>query len=151
MNLQRLKWTKNVRRIDDAWAYAEFKAGQLFKLAWKDDKGNASKPQKDDLILLRQKGYVTHLVKLLDYKPENETWAGDYSIYRIVETLWAINYDNPAPILKSDSLFDYFEIRNYQGGDVMELKTLHSFKKRWDGDGSLESFQKHVQAILNMN
>ena len=36
MDLQRLKWTKNVRRIDDAWAYAEFKAGQLFKLAWKD-------------------------------------------------------------------------------------------------------------------
>lgn len=53
MDLQRLKWTKNVKRGDKAWAYSQFKVADLFKLAWKDDEVDASKPQKDDLILLR--------------------------------------------------------------------------------------------------
>jgi hypothetical protein len=35
MDLQRLRWTKNVKRDDGAWAYSDFKIGDLFKLAWK--------------------------------------------------------------------------------------------------------------------
>lgn len=48
MNLTNLKWTKNIRRADGAWAYSEFKAYHLFKLAWRDNEPNANKPQKDD-------------------------------------------------------------------------------------------------------
>ncbi|MCC5637061.1 hypothetical protein LC593_14595 [Nostoc sp. CHAB 5844] len=52
MDLQRLKWTKNVRREDGEWAYWRYKADDLFRLAWKDDEANTSRPQKSDLILV---------------------------------------------------------------------------------------------------
>jgi hypothetical protein len=148
MDLQRLRWTKNVKRGDDAWAYSQFKAGDLFKLAWKDDEANASKPQKDDLILLRQKGYVTHLVKVLDYKPEREAWEGDYNIYRIVEILWTIACDRPPPSAKADEVFGYPEVLDYRGGNVMELGTLPTFKQRWDSDGGLGAFQEYVRDLF---
>jgi hypothetical protein len=35
------------------WAYKSFKVGNLFKLAGKDDEGNGSKPQREELILLQ--------------------------------------------------------------------------------------------------
>lgn len=145
MNLQRLKWTKNVRRIDGAWAYSQFKVSELFKLAWKDDEANASKPEKDDLILLRQKGYVTHLVRVLDYKPEREFPIADYDIYRIVEVVWSIDCSNPPISAKADVMFGYSEVLSYQGGNIMELKTLTTFKKCWDKDGGLVGFQRHIQ------
>ncbi|MEH2436608.1 MAG: hypothetical protein V7K25_20590 [Nostoc sp.] len=44
MNLQHLKWTKNVRPADGGYAYSEFKVSELFKLAWKDDEANANRP-----------------------------------------------------------------------------------------------------------
>jgi hypothetical protein len=57
-----------------------FNVGNLFKLAWKDDEGNANKPQRGDLILVRQSSYVTHLVEVLDYKAEREKWR-DFNIH----------------------------------------------------------------------
>ncbi|MCL1491627.1 MAG: hypothetical protein M1G31_12870 [Pseudanabaena sp. Salubria-1] len=78
MNLSRLQWTKNVKP-SDGWAYSEFGVSQLFKLAWKDDEANAKRPDRDDLILLRQHGYVTHLVKVLNRQAEREDWQGNYN------------------------------------------------------------------------
>ncbi|MFM6899926.1 MAG: hypothetical protein ACKPKF_22570, partial [Microcystis panniformis] len=114
MDLQYLKWTKNVRRNDGTWAYREYKVSDSFQLAWKDDEVNANKPEKDSLILLRQRGYVTHLVKVLDCKAEREIGKDNYDIYRIVEVLWAIDFDNPPVSAKADAMFDY-RVR-YQGG-----------------------------------
>lgn len=151
MDLQRLKWTKNVKRGDGAWAYSQFKASDLFKLAWKDDEVNASKPEKDDLILLRQQGYATHLVKVLDYKPERETRQGDYNIYRIVEVLWAIDFNNLPISAKADAVFGYSEVLDYRSGNVMELEALPTFKQRWDNNGGLESFQVHIQSLLPLS
>ena len=151
MDLQRLRWTKNVKRGDDAWAYSQFKAGDLFKLAWKDNEANASKPQKDDLILLRQKGYVTHLVKVLDYKPEREDWESDYSIYRIVEVVWTSDCDYPPLSTKADEVFGYREVLDYQGGNVMELETLPTFRQCWDSDGGLGTFQEHVRDLFKLS
>ena len=149
MDLQRLKWTKNVKPSDKPWAYEEFKVGKLFKLTWKDDETNAGKPQKNDLILLRQNGYVTHLVGVLDDNPGHETGGGDYSIYRIVETLWAEDCTNPSQSAKAEVVFDYPV--NYRGGDVMELETLPTFKQRWDNDNGLQGFQSHVQGLLALS
>ncbi|QSJ16116.1 hypothetical protein JYQ62_30835 [Nostoc sp. UHCC 0702] len=147
MDLQHLKWTKNVKRADGDWAYREFKIDHLFKLAWRDSVANASRPQKNDLILLRQKGYVTHLVKVLDDKPDRET-SDDYGIYRIVETLWTVDFDNPSPIVKSDKVFGYSV--KYQGGDVMKLETLPTFDERWYTNGGLQAFQEQVRDALKL-
>lgn len=148
MNLQDLKWTKNVKRDDGDWAYKKFKASDLFKLAWKDDYANASKPKKDDLILLRQQGFVTHLVKILDYKPEHETGKGDWDIYRIAEVLWNIDFDIFPVSAKADTMFGYSQVLKYRGGDVMELAALPTFQEHWDNKGGLKVFQAHVRNFL---
>jgi hypothetical protein len=151
LDLQRLKWTKNVKPQDNEfWAYSQFKTGHLFKLNWKEDETDASRPLKDDLILLRQRGYVTHLVKVLDYKPEREAWQGDFNIYRIVETSWVMGWDNPPDSAKADKVFGYPGVLRYEGGNVMELETLPTFKQRWDSNGGLKKFQEHVHSQLDL-
>ena len=121
MNLERLQWTKNVKD-SDGWAYCEFKEGELFKLAWRNDEANANRLERDDLILLRQLGYVTHVVKVLDHQAEREDWQGEYNLYRIVEVVWAISNTNPPPSAKADIIFDYPGVLNLQGGNVMKLE-----------------------------
>jgi hypothetical protein len=125
-----------------------FKVGNLFKLAWKEDKGNASKPQREDQILLRQSGYVTHLVEVLDYKPEREKWQGDFNIYRIVEVVWVIDWNTLPSFAKADEIFGY--PINLQGGDVMFLETMPTFQQHWQNQGGLSSFQVRVRATLNL-
>jgi hypothetical protein len=151
MDLQDLKWTKNVRRGDGAWAYSQYKVSDLFKLAWKDDEANANRPEKGSLILLRQQGYVTHLVRILDYKAEREVGKGDYDIYRIVEVRWAIDFDNPPVSAKADAMFDYPEVLDYRSGNVMELENLPTFKQRWDDNGGLGGFQTYMQNLLGLS
>jgi hypothetical protein len=150
MNLQSLKWTKNVRpKNDEPWAYQAFKSGNLFKLAWKDDEGNANKPQRGDLVLVRQSGYVTHLVEILDYKSEREKWQGDFNIYRIVEVLWVIDWQALPSSVKADEVFGY-SVKAYQGGDVMFLETMPTFHQHWQNQGGLPAFQERVRAMLNL-
>jgi hypothetical protein len=149
MDLQALKWTKNVRRNDGTWAYRKYKVSSPFQLEWKDDEVNANKPEKDSLILLRQRGYVTHLVKVLDCKAKREIGKDNYDIYRIVEVLWAIDFDNRPVSAKADKMFDY-RVR-YQGGNVMELEKLPTFRQRWDDDGGLGGFQTYIQNLLGLS
>lgn len=147
MDLQRLQWTKNVKPVE-GWAYREFKEGELFKLAWKDDEANANRLERDDLILLRQHGYVTHIVKVLNRQAEHEDSASEWNIYRIVEVMWGIGSTNPSPSLKADLIFGYPEVLAYMGGDVMKLEELPTFKKTWDVQGGLLAFQQHIQSRL---
>lgn len=153
MDLKNLKWTKSItpQGKDYGWAYSKFKVYEPFKLSWKNNENNASKPKKDDLILLRQKGYVTHLVKVLDCEPERDPWKGDFHIYRIVDTLWVIDdWENPPASNEVKEVFGYDEVRYYQGGDVMELDNVPSFKKHWDSKGGLDGFQNFVRTQLNL-
>jgi hypothetical protein len=113
MDLRSLKWTKNIKPTgQEPWAYQSFSVGSLFKLAWKEDEGNASKSQRADLILLRQGSYVTHLVEVLGKKPGHEKWEGDFGIYRIVEALWVIDWKNLPSFAKADEVFGY-SVKSY--------------------------------------
>jgi hypothetical protein len=145
MNLERLQWTKNVKD-SDGWAYCEFKKGELFKLAWRNDEANANRLERDDLILLRQLGYVTHVVKVLNRQAEREDWQGEYNLYRIVEVVWAIGSTNPPPSAKADIIFGYPVI--LMGGNVMKLEDLPTFKDAWDSRGGIAMFREHVQSKL---
>ncbi|MEX0268111.1 hypothetical protein AB3R30_03115 [Leptolyngbyaceae cyanobacterium UHCC 1019] len=147
MNLQHLQWTKNVKPTD-GWAYCEFKSSELFKLAWKDDEANANRPKRNDLILLRQHGYVTHLVKVLNRQVEREERQGDFNLYRIVEVEWSIDGTNPPISAKADVIFGYSAVLDYMGGSVMQLEELPTFKEAWDSQGGLSAFQDHVQSKL---
>lgn len=82
--------------------------------------------------MLRQRGFISHLVQVLDHHAEREDWQGDFNIYRIVEVFWNIgDWDNPPEIAKADDLFAYPAVLSYQGGDVMELENLASFQEYW--------------------
>ena len=149
MTLQNLKWTKNVDpRGTEPWAYQSFKPGNLFKLAWsKKSESNANKPQREDLILLRQHGYVTHLVEVHDYKAEHEKSEGDFDIYRIVEVRWVIDWNEPPESLKANKLFGYQ--LHLEGGNVMSLD-MEKCKEHWQTRGGLTAFQDRVLATLNL-
>lgn len=149
MNLGFLKWTKNVKPAD-GWAYCGFEASKLFKLAWRDDEANANKPERNDLILLRQHGYVTHLVKVLNRQAEREDWLGDYNLYRIVEVVWSIAGTNPPASAKADVIFGYSAVLDYMGGNVMKLEELPTFMDAWDSQGGLSAFQDHVKSRLSV-
>lgn len=149
MDLAQLKWTKNIKPTgDEPWAYSRYGKDSLFKLAWKDNEVNASKPQRGDLILLRQQGYVTHLVRVLDHKPEREPRQGEFNIYRIVEVAWVIDWANPQALAKAEILFDYASVLKYEGGDIMELVTLPTFQNRWGID--IIAFHERVKTTLNL-
>jgi hypothetical protein len=150
--LQNLKWTKNiVPQNHEPWAYQPFGKGHLFKLAWRDNESNANRPAREDLLLLQQRGYVTHLVKVLDYKSENDAWRGDFNLYRIVETLWGIgDWANPAPAFRAGKVFDYSAVLNYEGGNAMYLTDLPTCRAHWQGDDGLKNFQAHVHTHLNL-
>ncbi len=147
MNLERLQWTKNVKD-SDGWAYCEFKKGELFKLAWRNDEANANRLERYDLILLRQRGYVTHVVKVLNRQAERDDDPNVFNIYRIVEVVWSIGSTNPPPSTKADIIFDYPGVLNLQGGNVMKIADLLTFKNAWDSRGGIATFQEHVQSKL---
>ncbi|ELS50092.1 hypothetical protein C789_114 [Microcystis aeruginosa FACHB-905 = DIANCHI905] len=46
-------------------------------------------------------------------------------------------------------MFDY-RVR-YQGGNVMELEKLPTFRQRWDDDGGLGGFQTYIQNLLGLS
>lgn len=69
MDLTELKWTKNVNHQgnDKYWAYQNIDPdSNIFPLNWKKKQANnALKPEKSDLILLRQRGKVTHMGRVM--------------------------------------------------------------------------------------
>jgi hypothetical protein len=147
MNLQHLQWTKNVKPTD-GWAYREFKPAELFKLAWRDNEANANRPERNDLILLRQHGYATHLVKVLNRQAERADWSGDYNLYRIVEVMWSMDETNPPVSAKAAVIFGYPAVLDYMGGNVMKLEELPTFNDAWNSQGGLFAFQEHVKSKL---
>ncbi len=115
---------------------------------WKNGKTNASKLEQEDLILLTQKGFVTHLVEVLDYKlPEHKIDRGEFNIYRSVKVLWVTDWKNPS-LAKADKVFDYSEVLKYQGGKVMKLEKITS--RHWESKGGFAAFQNHVHSQLNL-
>lgn len=148
MDLQQLKWTKNIKPTGGLYAYSQFKVSELFKLTWRKDEDNANRPDRNDVILLRQYGYVTHLVKVLNRQAEMEDWQCEYNIYRIVEVLWMIDCDNPPVYAKADAIFAYPEVLDYRGGNAMKLEELATFQKQWDTKGGLFAFHNHIQSKI---
>ncbi|MEH2009399.1 hypothetical protein [Nostoc sp.] len=96
MDLTQLKWTKNVNHQGDDkyWAYQNVgPVSNIFQLNWKTEQAkNALKPEESELILLRQRTKVTHIVKLLDNILYKELPEGEFSISRLVQVVWIADY-----------------------------------------------------------
>lgn len=151
MNLQPLKWTKQVRPSGEAfWAYQAFGVGHGFSLAWQDQAEHASQPAQDDLLLLRQHDYVTHLVSVLDAKPSPATGSGDAHRSSLVAVLWVIDWTSPQSYCKATQVLGFPEVMYWQGDDAMYLPALPSFQRRWPGRSGLQDWQAHVRTQLQL-
>lgn len=156
MDLNRLIWTKNVKPIDgEIWAYHSiptiYPDLKIFALHWRNfhgrDEINASTPQQDELIILRQRSKVTHIVKLLDKQFSFDKNAEEeFNIYRLVKVVWmADNWDIPPD---TDKVFDCI-INFPRNGKVIQLENIHVFQERWGKEELV--FQRHVQSVLNIH
>jgi hypothetical protein len=148
MDLTKLKWTKNVNHQgnDKYWAYEDIDSDlKIFRLNWKiEQEENALKPDKNELILLRQRAKITHIVKLLDKNVSREPMDGEFAISRLVQIVWIADFSSVPP--EQDMVFGYHV--QLQGGKVMKLETP-TFNKHWGRRGGLVEFQKHILKFLN--
>jgi hypothetical protein len=143
MNLTELKWTKNVNHQGDDkyWAYQNIDQNlNIFRLNWKTEQAkNARRPQESELILLRQRTKITHIVKLLNNTLYQDPDDGKFSISRLVEVVWIADDWSVAP--EQDMVFGYHV--HLHGGKVMKLETP-TFNEHWGSQGGLVGFQNHV-------
>ncbi|ALB41214.1 MULTISPECIES: hypothetical protein [Nostocales] len=149
MDLTKLKWTKNINHQGDDkyWAYHDIDSDlKIFRLNWKtEQEKNALKPEESELILLRQRAKVTHIVKLLNRTLYKEPDGGEFGISRLVQIVWIADFSSVPP--EQDMVFDYQV--HLQGGKVMKLETP-TFNQHWGRRGGLVGFQNHVLKTLKL-
>ncbi len=153
MDLSRLKWTKNVNHPDPTkWAYGvhEISYPYLFpelRLHWApNEHTNAKRVPKEDLILLRQRTKVTHIVMPIDDEVRDVGQADHpHPIYRLVQVMWVKPDFEKAP--DQNTVFDF--LVRLEGGDVVSLNA-DQFGARWDSRGGLPALQNHIAETLGL-
>ena len=148
MNLTRLNWIKNVTDPRGIWAY-KFDANQEeFGLNWSTgSEENAKKLQRGELILLKQRGKITHLVRVIDDGVQKDSNADniDYKPYRSVEIVWVTSDWENSPTV--EQVFKH-KI-NLQGGYAVSLENIEVFRQYWnESRGGLSGFQDHIQKLF---
>jgi len=159
IDFTRLKWTKNVYN-PDMWVYRHDYIHYPylvpeFNLHWAEaEERNCGKPQAGDLILLRQRTKVTHLVMTLDDQIGNVS-NSTHSLIRRVQVLWIANeplntpdahiWDN-AP--SQNDVFGFGLILH--GGSVMFLENIQALNETFKDQGGLAAFQKRVAEKLGL-
>ncbi len=160
IDLSRLKWTKNVNN-PDVWVYRHDYIHYPylvpeFNLHWaKGEDANIRKPQEGDLILLRQRTKVTHLVMTLDDQIDNVPTNPTHPLIRRVQVLWIANEPLNTPDDKiwanAPSQNDVFGFDvDLQGGSVMLLENIKSLNETFKDQGWLTAFQKRVAEKLEL-
>jgi hypothetical protein len=147
MDLTKLKWTKNVNHPERYWAYSyediNFNS-KVFYLHWTEDsRSNAKVPQEEDLIIIRQRTNITHIVEVLN----NTVYSESENLpSRLVRAVWIAEYWKEPP--EEESIFGY--TLNYPSGKVINLKESHRFNEYWNNKGGLSAFQELVQKTLKL-
>ncbi|OUL21428.1 hypothetical protein BV378_26955 [Nostoc sp. RF31YmG] len=143
--MMQLQWTKNVNDQGGGWAYEHIKLHTNFLLNWKtEQRKNAEKPQIKQLIILRQRSRVTHIVKLLDNILYQELTDTEYSICRLVEAVWITDdWHNPP---EEKQLFGD-KVKFPPNGRVIQLENLTYFKEHPE---RLKMFHNNVRETLNL-
>jgi hypothetical protein len=147
MNLNKLKWTKNVNHSDIEWAYQDINLNsKIFYLHWTSDScDNARKPQEEDLIIIRQRSKVTHIVEILNNAVYGEKSENPW-ISRLVKAIWMAEFWSEPP--NQDEIFGY-KI-NYPSGKAIYLENSNKFNQYWDNKGGISAFQERIKRKLKL-
>ena len=156
MNLKELRWTKNVNATHGEWVYAHDEVSYPYLvpelcLHWKTTaKENAKKPNPDDLILLRQRTRVTHIVKILDdivHEDNEDSSFTDFALWRRVQVMWmAPKPWHEAPHQNNVFGFDV----DLQGGKVIALDNIIALQEHFKDAGGIAAFQERVKQVLGI-
>ena len=147
MDLTKLKWTKNVNHPKKDWAYSyediDFKS-KVFYLHWTEDsRSNAEIPKEEDLIIIRQRTNITHIVRVLN----NTVYSESENLpSRLVKAVWIAEFWNEPP--EEESIFGYR--LDYPSGKVLDLETSPKFNEHWNNKGGLSAFKKQVKQKLKL-
>ncbi len=153
MDLSKLKWVKNVKPAQ-GWAYDKINEmpipeAKIFRLHWRNDKDNAQKPQKGDLIALVQLAKVTHIVELLDDTVYENT-EKDWGIYRVIKAIWMppekfdwVNLPHQKDIFGVEDLPPDGSVH-----DLSRTDRMYQFNQYWKDLGGLQGFQEHLSKLL---
>lgn len=158
MDLNGLIWTKNVKPLNgEDWAYQNIPIStihpelKIFALHWRnlenrDEKG-ARAPQEGELMILRQRSKVTHIVQMLNNQLYFDKIAGEeFNIYRLVQVSWMTDdWHNPP---QNEEVFNC-SLNFPQFGKAIKLENLKKFQERWNTEGL--AFQQHVKNVLNIH
>ena len=147
MDLTKLKWTKNVNHPNKQWAYSyediDLKS-KVFYLHWvKKSSANAKLPQEEDLIIVRQRTNITHIVQVLNNTVYSES---ENMPSRLVKAIWIAGFWNEPP--EEESIFGY--TLNYPSGKVLNLEKSPKLNEYWNNKGGLSAFKKQVQKTLKL-
>lgn len=149
INLASLKWSKNVNYQGSFvfWTFPIEDISKIFLLHWrKTNKQNARKPKEGELIILRQHGCVTHIVKVFNDTLYHGGSDAEFNIGRLIEVVWVANDLKNPP--NYQEVFGC-PIRFPQGGRVHPLENNNNFQEHWDKQGGLEEFQNYVKGVLD--
>ena len=160
IDFTRLKWTKNVNNYD-VWVYRHdyIHYPHLvpeFDLHWKTEQDvNIRKPEEGDLILLRQRTKVTHLVMVLDDQIRDDPKSPTHKLIRRVQVLWiapeSLNTPDTQIWDNAPSQNDVFGFDvDLQGGSVMLLENIKALNETFKDQGGLTAFQKRVAEKLGL-
>jgi hypothetical protein len=151
MDLNKLKWIKNVNNPEGGWVYKHEEVTYPylvpeFHLHWKTTAlENAKKPNPSDLILLCQRTRVTHLVKVLDDIVHDDSDYEDFRLYRRVQVMWMAEkpWEEKAPHQNDVFGFDF----RFRGGKAINLENVNAMQEYFD-EGELAAFQERVKEKL---
>jgi hypothetical protein len=154
IDLMRLKWTKNVNHPEpEKWSYSHNEVHYPclvpeFNLHWKKGAdSNISKLEEGDIILLRQRTKITHLVMVLDDKIQNDSTNGNHPLFRRVQVLWMA----PEPWEKAPQQNGVFGFDiDLQGGKAMILDNITALAEEFKDRGGINAFQDRVAEQLGL-
>lgn len=157
MDLSQLKWLKNVKhqKSDKLWAYNEpeemqIPEAKIFCLHWRgsSDQADAQKPLKGDLIALVQLAKISHIVELLDDVVYENTQKGEWSVFRVVKTVWMLPEGSDWNKLCHQKVA--FGVKALpQDGHIHKVPTDGMRESQlWIDLGGLRGFQIHLSELL---
>lgn len=153
MDLQELRWIKNVNATEGDWAYKHEEVSYPylvpeFHLHWKTTAlENAQKRNPGDFILLCQRTRVTHLVKVLDDIVHKDSPFPDFRLCRRVQVMWMAEkpWEEKAPHQNEVFGFDF----RFRHGKAINLDNVTALKEYF-GEGELVAFQERVKEKLTL-